>query len=60
LKDGSTLIRVPLADIRWIDVVGDYAVDLQGDQELKLSRGDRDQLGKSGSEPRIAACRAPD
>jgi two-component system LytT family response regulator len=26
LKDGSTLIRVPLADIRWIDAAGDYVV----------------------------------
>ena len=99
LKDGSTLIRVPLADIRWIDAAGDYVVvhtadanhvaraslrelaerlpperfvrvhrstivhsryvvrlrphingeyfvDLDGGQELKLSRGYRDQLDK--------------
>lgn len=26
LKDGSTLIRVPLAQIRWIDAAGDYVV----------------------------------
>jgi two-component system LytT family response regulator len=26
LKDGNTLVRVPLADIRWIDAAGDYAV----------------------------------
>jgi two-component system, LytTR family, response regulator len=26
LKDGSTLVRVPLDDIRWIDAAGDYVV----------------------------------
>ncbi|MFO1493516.1 MAG: LytTR family DNA-binding domain-containing protein [Lysobacterales bacterium] len=26
LKDGSTLLRVPLAEIRWIDAAGDYVV----------------------------------
>lgn len=99
LKDGTTLVRVPLADIRWIDAAGDYVVvhtaqanhvaraslrelaerlpperfvrihrstivharyvtrlrphingeyfvDLDGGQELKLSRGYRDQLDK--------------
>lgn len=99
LKDGSTLLKVPLADIRWIDAAGDYVVvhthdanhvaraslrelaerlpedrfvrihrstivhtryvqrlrphingeyfvDLDGGQELKLSRGYREQLDK--------------
>jgi len=99
LKDGSTLVRVPLADIRWIDAAGDYVVvhtadtnhvaraslrelsdrlpaerfvrihrstivhtryvvrlrphingeyfvDLDGGQQLKLSRGYREQLDK--------------
>lgn len=99
LKDGSSLIRVALSDIRWIDAAGDYVVvhtheanhvaraslrelaerlpedrfvrihrstivhnryvqrlrphingeyfvDLDGGQELKLSRGYRDQLDK--------------
>ena len=101
LKDGSQLIRVPLAEIRWIDAAGDYVVvhtdqdnhvaratlreleerlpaerfvrihrstivhtryirrlrphingeyfvDLDGGQELKLSRGYREQLDKLG------------
>lgn len=26
LRDGTTLVRVPLADIRWIDAAGDYVV----------------------------------